>query len=839
MPKVLVTVVLVLVTACSSFGQKVLRLINRGKYDKAEERIAATLDYFRAYDQATPPEAYPMGKMSRKVWAYHARANVARIKGDFARAEANYIIADSAYRALMEARKQKHHANFADQMLNWTIAGDILKQRHDRRHYERRNAVAGMYIRLGEFDRARYILDSTFRAMRFTYGEKTSMAVSSYATYGEYFLEQGKPDSSLYYNERYALALRSDPNYYDLSLKKISDAYSGLAEAYLQINEPEKAIFTARKAHKHAHHRFVKATDGKNLFGKIRATNQLAEAYRLMADYEHALQWNNKAMRYFQNNIGIVTPEKLPVLATRGQIFWAKNDTASANACFRDMMNIFFEYTQNNFSYLSEQERAYFYRNNKHLLELARGYYHYLYFKKGIREPYVLRRLYEINLNNKGVLLSSASKLLNQVYASGDSSLVQSYLEIRKLKNDHTRLVATGKRSELAVLERQIVEKERHLRSRLSIRTDPYVTISDVIRELPDSMQLVDIMRTTIYNIIQENGKTWLRATGEPSYLYFVLQRDAEPLLVENPVPGTELETKYYQGYLNFARLDMRDRRVYEALFEPIAKHLAKKNIIIAADGIYNLINPDILFDGDDYLIQRFRFHSVVSARDVLAPHTDHTDLKEITLIGWPDYSAHSRVHNRDFNDLPGTAMEIRAISKAVEQTSRYETYIREQANEWVVKNLPSTSVLHFATHGFFEATEAKDPMYTSGLVLAITDSIDNREDGYLTAYEASNLNLRNTFLVVLSACETGQGEFEEGEGVWGLQRAFQVAGVRYTVMSLFKVDDEITALLMTKFYRNLLEGVNVLTAFRKAQLEVKEQFPGPVEWGAFVIKGL
>jgi CHAT domain-containing protein len=183
--------------------------------------------------------------------------------------------------------------------------------------------------------------------------------------------------------------------------------------------------------------------------------------------------------------------------------------------------------------------------------------------------------------------------------------------------------------------------------------------------------------------------------------------------------------------------------------------------------------------------------------------------------------------------------VEINGIKEIIPTSVSQYTYLRRSANEITIKDIPSTSILHFATHGFFDVSANKDPMYTSGLVLAISDSAKQLEDGYLTAYEASNLELKKTFLVVLSACETGQGEFEEGEGVWGLQRAFQVAGVRYVVMSLFKVDDEVTSTLMKQFYANMIAGDTVLVAFRKAQMLVKKKFSKPVEWGAFVVKGI
>jgi CHAT domain-containing protein len=100
------------------------------------------------------------------------------------------------------------------------------------------------------------------------------------------------------------------------------------------------------------------------------------------------------------------------------------------------------------------------------------------------------------------------------------------------------------------------------------------------------------------------------------------------------------------------------------------------------------------------------------------------------------------------------------------------------------------------------------------------------------------NLNLDNTELVVLSACETGLGEIKNGEGVYGLQRAFQVAGARNLIMSLWKVNDIVTQQLMVSFFKHWLNGKSKHAAFAQAQKEIRTKYPAPYYWGGFVLLG-
>jgi hypothetical protein len=239
----------------------------------------------------------------------------------------------------------------------------------------------------------------------------------------------------------------------------------------------------------------------------------------------------------------------------------------------------------------------------------------------------------------------------------------------------------------------------------------------------------------------------------------------------------------------------------------------------------------------------------------------------------------HSRDLDRDrslyhFHRLPGTRAEGERIAIRLEVSPWLDATALEGRLKTACR---SPRILHLATHGFFLPDQTRDfnregrglgfdlgefsgardggtrlsgpfmenPMLRSGLALAGANTWlragnlpEEAEDGLLTAEDVTGLDLLATELVVLSACETGLGLVHAGEGVFGLRRAFVLAGAKTLVMSLWKVPDEPTRELMEDFYRRLLAGDGRTGALRQAQLAMKSKYPEPFYWGAFICQG-
>ena len=217
---------------------------------------------------------------------------------------------------------------------------------------------------------------------------------------------------------------------------------------------------------------------------------------------------------------------------------------------------------------------------------------------------------------------------------------------------------------------------------------------------------------------------------------------------------------------------------------------------------------------------------------------------------------------------LPASAAEVREIGLTLATAgiqAKVDTgfYATEEAFRQLGEKSPAPRIVHLATHGYFfpdperKAQKAsgnfgqepvfkmsQHPMIRSGLILAGAKQAwltgqhpAGLEDGILTAYEISQMNLSGTELVVLSACETGLGDIMGNEGVYGLQRAFKIAGVKYLVMSLWKVDDRSTREFMTTFYRHwLTDKQPIPEAFRATQREIRAKHPSAYDWAGFIL---
>jgi len=339
---------------------------------------------------------------------------------------------------------------------------------------------------------------------------------------------------------------------------------------------------------------------------------------------------------------------------------------------------------------------------------------------------------------------------------------------------------------------------------------------------------------------------------------------------------------------------------LYERIWEPIAPLISRDSlVIIAPDGSLNLISFAGLSDPDGkYLVESHLIHSLLSGRDMIRFKDRTAEGRGLLAMADPDYDAPYRdrmaapdqppsvsagdivaannryarftwdsLHSIHVSPLPGTRNEISRIEEIWKDahTSGLDIFLGAQASE---DNFglyaPGKFGIHLATHGYFiEDTERaedirtdggpsrnpeENPLLLSGVLLAGAnlhgrgaDSL-GIGDGFLTAQEVSDMDLEGVRLVVLSACESGLGRVERGEGVYGLRRAFQMAGARTVVSALWPVNDKITADMMSVLYGQADASFPV--RIRTMQIETISRLRGaglvdhPYFWAGFIALG-
>lgn len=485
--------------------------------------------------------------------------------------------------------------------------------------------------------------------------------------------------------------------------------------------------------------------------------------------------------------------------------------------------------------------------------------------------------VYNNIITTKNLLLRSANNIKNSIYSSGDSINILRYDSLSEyskaiIKEDN-EIVRNELKIRMDFLEKNIIKD-------LSLNNNNDITWKNIRNSLGNKDIAIEFYNLPLVTL---NDSTLL--DGEPRYCAVIVKHNYRkpkilPLTLESEL--LDIDPIYYYT----------SDSIYLNIWKPLEKELkGVKNIYFSPDRELNNIAIEYVMDSegvrmnDKYNMYRLSTTREIVEKTVRKPITNtvlygglnyYADINDITEINQKYLMANNVYRSgerntsllRDnFSYLPGTSMEIKAIS---DEISKYEnintirfTGLSGTENSFISLSNSNIDILHLATHGFFysedEANEKKSmlakyfkpnqssedkALIRSGLIfsganIAIKgDSIpEQMEDGILTALEISNMNFYNLDLVVLSACETGKGEYNS-EGVFGLQRGFKLAGAKSILMSLWKVDDMATNMFMIEFYKNYLAGENKIISLNKAQEFVRshQEFSDPKYWAGFIL---
>lgn len=489
----------------------------------------------------------------------------------------------------------------------------------------------------------------------------------------------------------------------------------------------------------------------------------------------------------------------------------------------------------------------------------------------------------------KSLLVSSKKTMERYIYQSPNSNLRQQYDKYNSLKGELA--YKSGNNTTRDSLAKAITGIERHLLNSAGSLGQWLIDDSKTWKDVQASLDEHDVAIEYCYAPHMDNY-----LDVEPFYGAFVLRKGfVSPILVSlenvDTVEAVFDSDNPDEIFINDLYSTNKAITLYKMVWEKLTPYLKGVNTVYySTTGPLSNINFDVLRNNDNKMLnEQYSMNRVSSTASIKDIKDADASFQTSVLYGnvkydettsemadasseYETYSGtdvHSMLVLRSENErgkwggIPSTKKEIDNIDSLLSKKKiKVSVFEGNAANEESFKALNGNSpdILHLATHGFVIDTpqraegnkfvgstsvySQKDSyMMWAGLMLAGGNNIwqgkfglTNVEDGILTADEISRLDLRNTKLVVLSACETARGKIDPINGVYGLQRAFKMAGVETIVMSLWKVQDDATSMLMTKFYTYLTDGIDKHQALWKAMMDVRDIYKDPYYWAGFIM---
>jgi CHAT domain-containing protein len=740
----------------------------------------------------------------------------------------------------------------------------ILDQVEGQKKYYQRNIIkffnalvsnqtslASLYYNRGQTNYAIGILERQISSMEVSFQEYVSTDKDYYfllSNLSTYYLQTGRTGEA---KELLMQCIAFEENNIGTTSSQYYHLQNNLASIYRSINQLDSALAIWQLAeNKLANSDLIGSEIHLIILTNLGELNLETENYLLATSY---LQTSKKL---HEQRAGLIPNLYQTTIFNLAEAYHWQGKYPQADSLYQQLMAGLTRRIIHEFTYLNEEEKRAFYNDQLVYIDT------YLSFAFEISNllpmqdsetpytnPTLGGQLYNLQLTTKAIILSSSSKVKRQILNGEDEELKNTYELWESKKNQLATLYnsGNGQPKQLQALAAETEWLERKL-SRSSARFKKGFVVNEI------SWQ--DVQSTLEHD---EAAVEMIRILDGLAYLAVIITPQTEMPVLSMAIStrSKKLDDEFYNHYKNAIKYKVADTLSYQVFWQAIRDTIIAhsegrqmpKKIYFSGDGIYSQINLSTLYNKTTkhYLIDETEIHLLTNTKD-LVENKNHitrvTGAKKAVLFGNPKYSLQNDDQTGPFAPLPGTSIEIDQINKHLLENG-WQTKVY-QGSAATVSNLKENSnmrILNLATHGFFNRANADnfyDILLSSGLAFV---GVNNNfsfldEDGILTAYETVNLDLDSTELVVLSACESGKGNYHPGEGVYGLQRAFTVAGAANIIMSLWKVDDIATQELMVSFYRHWIPGNEKRTAFIKAQQELRLKYPEPFYWGAFVMIG-
>ncbi len=673
------------------------------------------------------------------------------------------------------------------------------------------------------------------------------------------------------YGSAEALYLKVLDNAEQASLSKsivYETVLANLSTLYLNKKDYEKGLEYALKTRDFAAKRY-----GKNSLLYIKSLNNVLVGYSKTGAFEKGRVLAAELLPLVKSTMGDSSELVAITLSNMASLEQLSGNFMGAISYYLQSIDIQIHYYKENLYALSERDQISWWQQNAAYFQLLPA----LLIEAKVKTPAILEQVIRQQLQLKGFVLNNTTASLKRIRNIGDPGLQQladQWQFTRTLYLKQTSLPQAERAyntDSLQIISNNLEQAVYKKTGNLQKESVGEIGWKDIQKSMKPGETAVEFIRFPQisgrwYSDTMRYAAMVISAEGPPEIVPLGLEKDIQWCLSGGKSDSREtVVSKLYRTQIgSFKKAAFTGDSLYQLIWKPLQPFLQNKKVVyIAPDGMLHKVAFAALPVGkDSVLLDYYELRQVTSMRQVAFEKAKPVVINEVLLAGHANYNGDGQGMTREYwSDLPGTQNEIDAIAGFFkDQKRKVVKWQGMEASEVQIKNLqgPSPDIIHIATHGFFlpdiqsgsafTETNAsflsaqQDPLLRSGIILANANKywqgnqqVKDAEDGILTAYELAQLDWQNTKLVVLSACETGLGELQDGEGVFGLQRALKQSGVQNMILSLWQVPDAETAELMTLFYNGLLEGKSFRMAFHEARRNMRARYK-PFEWAAFVL---
>jgi CHAT domain-containing protein len=588
--------------------------------------------------------------------------------------------------------------------------------------------------------------------------------------------------------------------------------------------------------------------------------NNMGVIYHVTGDDTRALPLFFRSLEIREKTVSPYHTGTLNTVSNIARTFAAAGDIGEAIAFERRAAEIVEKQLTLNLAVGSEREKLAFVRGNAARTDQTIS----LHLNQAPRDARAASLAALVVLQRKGRVLDAMTGMF-ETLRQRDSDPRDSTL-FDQLKKTTAELAQTAlnpdvpaepdeQRRTIAVLETQ----REQLEAALSVHSAEFradtqaVTVEAVQAAIPEDAALLEY---AVFRPFDPRAERNAEAFGLSHYAAYVVRHQGSPVGIDlgETAAIDRTITSLRTSLRTAASTDVKARAsaLYEAVIAPLRGALGNAaHLVISPDGALTLLPFEALVDERGaYLIEKYETSYVTSGRDLLRMQVGHQTMNPPVIVADPFFGeppSKTATTPMYFAPLGATGLEAQAIKKLF---SNATLMVGSDATKEKLQQVKAPAILHIASHGFFledsggsetQPAAAANPLLRSGLVLAGANQAQHGSSaGILTALEASGLDLWGTKLVTLSACDTGVGEIRNGEGVYGLRRAFLLAGAETVVMNLWPVSDYVARDLMVTYYAGLHVGLGRGEALRNAKLTMmrSRHRQHPYFWAGVIASG-